>query len=78
MKSVPVYLSIFREKMKSGGSSEQAIQEKRYLKSPFKFFGTSLPYADKVAKEFRKENPGASYELVIELARKLWASEYHD
>jgi 3-methyladenine DNA glycosylase AlkD len=78
MKSVAVSLSIFREKMKSGGSSERAVQEKRYLKSPFKFFGTSLPYADKVAKEFRKENPGASYKLVIELAGKLWASEYHD
>ena len=78
MKSVAVSLSIFREKMKSGGSSERAVQEKRYLKSPFKFFGTSLPYADKVAKEFRKENPGASYKHVIELAGKLWASEYHD
>lgn len=78
MKSVPIYLSIFREKMKSGGSSERALQEKRYLKSPFKFFGTSLPYADKVAKEFIKENPGASNELVIELARKLWNSPYHD
>jgi 3-methyladenine DNA glycosylase AlkD len=78
MKAVPVYLSIFREKMESGGSSERAVQEKRYLKSPFKFFGTSLPYADKVAKEFRKENPGAGNELIIELARKLWASPYHD
>ena len=78
VKSVNEYLSIFREKMKSGGGSERALQEKRYLKSPFKFFGTSLPYADKVAKDFRKENPGASNEFVIELAGRLWASPYHD
>jgi 3-methyladenine DNA glycosylase AlkD len=78
MKDVPIYLSIFREKMESGGSSERAVQEKRYLKSPFKFFGTSLPYADKVGREFRKEIPWAGNELVIELSKKLWASEYHD
>jgi 3-methyladenine DNA glycosylase AlkD len=78
LQSVSVYLYFFREKMKSGGSPERSFQEKRYLKSPFKFFGTSLPYTDKVAKEFRKENPGASYELVIALAGELWASEYHD
>ncbi len=64
--------------MKSGGNPERAVQEKRYLKSPFKFFGTSLPYTDKVAKEFREENPEANYEFVIELTRKLWTSAYHD
>lgn len=78
MEAVQVYLSIFRKKMQSGGNSERAVQEKRYLKSPFKFFGTSLPYADKTAREFRKENPGAGKKLVIELTKKLWASEYHD
>jgi len=78
LKAVQVYLSIFREKMETGGSPERAIQEKRYLKSPFKFFGTSLPYADKAAREFRKDNPHAGKKLVIELTKKLWASEYHD
>lgn len=78
LKSIPAYLSLFREKMKSGGSPERAAQEKRYLKSPFKFFGTSLPYADNVAGEFRKENPGASKEVVIILSKRLWASDYHD
>lgn len=78
MKSATEFLALFREKVKSGGSSERAAQEKRYLKSPFKFFGTSLPYADNVVREFRRENPGVRKELVLILSKKLWASEYHD
>jgi 3-methyladenine DNA glycosylase AlkD len=72
------HLDAFRKRMEANYNSERAIQEKRYLKSPFKFFGTSLPFADKLAKEFRRTNKDAGRELVFELAERLWSSEYHD
>ncbi|MBI5025291.1 MAG: DNA alkylation repair protein [Nitrospirae bacterium] len=72
------HLDAFRKRMEANFNSERAIQEKRYLKSPFKFFGTSLPFADKLAKEFRRTNKDAGRELVFELAERLWSSEYHD
>ena len=37
-----------------------------------------LPFTDKVAKEFKRENESASKEYVCALAKSLFASEYHD
>jgi 3-methyladenine DNA glycosylase AlkD len=71
-------LSLFRETMKSGSHRERAVYEKAYLKSPYKFFGTSLPFADKIAREFMKQNEEADREYVLALAKGLFISEYHD
>jgi 3-methyladenine DNA glycosylase AlkD len=68
----------FRKIMKAGGSQERAVFEKAYLKTPYKCFGTSLPFADGVAKEFRKQNEEAGREYILALAKELFASEYHD
>ncbi|HWR58975.1 MAG TPA: DNA alkylation repair protein [Thermodesulfovibrionales bacterium] len=64
--------------MKDNANPVRATYEKRYLKSPFKFFGTSVPFTDKVAKEFRKENREANCEYVLNLSVRLWSSDYHD
>jgi len=71
-------VALFRKIMKTGGNKERAVQEKRYLKSPFKFFGVSLPLTDKIAKEFKKSNSNADSKHILELAQRLWNSEYHD
>lgn len=71
-------LASFRKTLKNNADPERAVQEKRYLKSPFKFFGTSLPFADRTAKKFRKANSDAGRDYILELAQKLWDSEYHD
>jgi 3-methyladenine DNA glycosylase AlkD len=68
----------FRKLMKAGGDKYRAVHEKAYLKSPYKFFGTSLPFADKTAKEFRKQNEGAGREHILISVKKLFASDYHD
>ena len=68
----------FRKIMKAGGDKKRAVFEKAYLKTPYTCFGTSLPSTDKIAKEFRKQNEGAGSEYILSLARKLFASEYHD
>lgn len=68
----------FRKIMKAGGDKERAVFEKAYLKTPYKCFGTSLPFVDRIAKEFRKQNEEAGREYILSLARELFTSEYHD
>src|SRR5271157_4055828 len=64
--------------MKAGGDKERAGFEKTYLKCTDKFFGTSVPFADRTAKEFRKLNEKSDREYIIALAKELFGSEYHD
>jgi 3-methyladenine DNA glycosylase AlkD len=71
-------LTLLRKQLKDNANPERAVQEKRYLKSPYKFIGTSLPFADKISKEFRKVNRDAGRDYIIELVKMLWNSEYHD
>jgi 3-methyladenine DNA glycosylase AlkD len=72
------HIRCFRRIMKAGGDKERAVFEKAYLKTPYKCHGTSLPFTDKVAKEFRKQNEEAAREYILTLARKLFTSEFHD
>ncbi len=78
MENIQKQLDIFRKTIEANANHERAIQEKRYLKSPFKFFGVSLPITDKIAKEFRKTSISASRKHILELVQRLWNSEYHD
>ncbi|MBI1810497.1 MAG: DNA alkylation repair protein [Nitrospirae bacterium] len=78
MPKIQKQIYALRDELKRYSNSERAVQEKRYLKSPFKFFGVSLPLTDKIAKEFRKSNSDASRKYILELAQRMWDSEYHD
>ncbi len=71
-------MASFRKTLKDNYNQDRAVNEKRYLKSPYKFFGVSLPFTDKMAKEFKRANKDARREYVLELTKKLWDSEYHD
>ena len=71
-------LRCFRKIMKAGGDKERAVFEKAYLKTPFKCHGASLPFTDRMAKDFRKQNEEADREYILSLAGNLFASEYHD
>jgi 3-methyladenine DNA glycosylase AlkD len=71
-------MSSLGQKLEAAGNPERAVQEKRYLKSPFKSFGVSLPATDKIAREFRKANKDAARNYIFALAEKLWDSDYHD
>ncbi len=71
-------LALFRKTLKTNTNQERAVNEKKYLKSPYKFFGVSLPFTDNMAKEFKKINKDAGRDYVIELVKMLWDSEYHD
>ncbi len=68
----------FRSRLQSEGRPERAEKEKQYLKSPYKFFGASVPVIERVAKDFRRENRDISHVDLFALAETLWKSEYHE
>lgn len=70
-------LSEFRKRLREAADPVRAANEKRYLKSPYKFYGVTLPFIERMAKEFKKENRDASRQDILALAKRLWASEYH-
>ncbi|MFA4830102.1 MAG: DNA alkylation repair protein [Thermodesulfovibrionales bacterium] len=77
-KTINDQIALLRNALKKHSNKARAVNSKRYLKSPFKFFGVSLPITGEIAKEFRKSNKDAGKEHIIELAERLWNSEYHD
>ncbi len=71
-------ISSFRQQFKALGDPERAAQEKRYLKSPFQFYGVSVPRIRAVAKAFRRENRRISKESLWELSQALWQGDFHE
>ncbi|MFH1721324.1 MAG: DNA alkylation repair protein [Candidatus Altiarchaeota archaeon] len=71
-------VSDFRRNFKSLGTPERALQEKRYLKSPWKHYGVTVPKVHSLAKSFRKEHPDISEKDLYTLARRLWSSDWHE
>ncbi|KJR43048.1 DNA alkylation repair enzyme [Candidatus Magnetoovum chiemensis] len=71
-------IALFREIFTANYNKERAVKEKSYLKSPFEFYGVSVPFTDKMAKEFKKKNPAISKDYLIELADTLWNSNNHN
>lgn len=78
VENIQEQLDSFRKILKDNANKYRAVNEKRYLKSPYKFFGVSLPFTKKMAKEFKRSNKDAGREYILELVRMLWGSEYHD
>jgi len=68
----------FIRQLKSNAEPEHAKQEKRYLKSPFKFFGTRNGVKTRIVKEFKKAHKEISKNELWQLVDKLWQSDYHD
>jgi 3-methyladenine DNA glycosylase AlkD len=68
----------FRQQFRELGDPERAVQEKRYLKSPFEFYGVAVPKIRAVAKQFRRENKGIAKKALWELSHALWRSGFHE
>jgi hypothetical protein len=71
-------ISGFQAKLKGLSDPYRAEQEKRYLKSPFKFYGVSIPKIKKLIKAFKKERPEISKEELWNICSALWQGEYHE
>jgi|SRR5208283_4729628 len=71
------HIAIFRKTLNKNSNPERAAKEKSYLKSPYKFFGVTVPFITKMAKDFKKTNKDIDKGFVFELGQRLWDSEYH-
>ena len=60
------------------GTPTRAEKEKAYLKSPFEFYGVTVPFCDRLAKGVKKEHPDASRGEVFGLVRELWETQNHN
>jgi 3-methyladenine DNA glycosylase AlkD len=67
----------FRKEMRKIHDPERAIKEKQYLKSPYRFFGVSVPFLRKLANTFKRNNKDASREFIYTLSETLWQGQYH-
>jgi 3-methyladenine DNA glycosylase AlkD len=72
------WIEQFRHRLKEAGAPERAKQEKRYLKSPFQFYGVTVPRLRALSKEFRRQNPEAPKERLWALAWELWRGGFHE
>jgi len=68
----------FKERLKELGNEKRAEGEKKYLKSPWKFYGVTVPQRHKIVKEWFKKHKESRIAEVERLAGKLWSSEYHE
>ncbi len=68
----------FRKQFSGLADPVRAVQEKRYLKSPFQFYGVSVPKIRRIAKDFRAGNRKISKGTLWGLCRTLWAGDFHE
>jgi 3-methyladenine DNA glycosylase AlkD len=68
----------FRGKLKELGNEKRAEGEKKYLKSPWKFYGAPVPLRHKIVKEWFKKHKELRLGDVCELAESLWDSVWHE
>lgn len=71
-------ISRFGREFERLADPERAVQEKRYLKSPFEFYGVSVPKIRALARQFRRENRGISKEALWDVCWRLWRGRFHE
>lgn len=76
-KILSAHHAAFRQALRAAHDPERARKEKRYLKSPFEFFGVTVPFIERLAGDFKKARKEMSREDVFALTGRLWASHYH-
>jgi 3-methyladenine DNA glycosylase AlkD len=70
-------LKLILENLKKKGDSKRAIEQKRYLKSPYKFYGIIGKEQDEAVKEYYKLNKEISTEKLLKILEELWESKWH-
>jgi len=71
-------LTMLKKELKNAGDPDRAVQEKRYLKSPFRFHGVSVPATDTIARTFKKRHPSIGRDRLLNIISLLWGSDFHD
>lgn len=68
----------FIKQLKAQGNPDRAEHEKKYLKSPFKFYGVSAGQIDAVIKDFKKNNKEIAFADLENICDTMWASGWHE
>jgi len=67
-------LEQIREQLRKLGNKEKAEFNKRYLKSPYEFYGLGVPEIRKIVKEYKK----LEFHSALNLFDELWNSGNHE
>ena len=68
----------FKDELKKKANADRAVGAKRYLKSPYQFFGVDSAGKREILKKWLKNNPELGIEEVVKMAGELWSSRYHE
>lgn len=71
-------LKYFRHQLKNKANADKAEGAKRYLKSPYQFFGVDAAGKREILKDWLKQHPDLDIDEVVKLAGALWRSRYHE
>jgi len=67
-----------KKNLRHYANPERAKGEKKYLKSPWKFYGVDMDTRRKIVHEWLATNRKASMDEIANLAEKLWNSQWHE
>src|SRR5687767_7065733 len=75
---IPSEIKLIQAELKESGDQVRAESEKKYLKSSLNHYGVTVPALHKLAKAWVKAHRGEPIDQVVELARQLWDSDWHE
>ena len=64
--------------LKQSGNAQRGIMQKKYLKSPFRFYGVSRPEMQRIGKSIKKKYAKLDQEELLDMCSRLWESDYHE
>lgn len=67
-----------KQQFQSYSDPKRAEGEKKYLKSSLHFYGVGVPNLRKIQKAWLKAHKNDPIEDVLQIAEKLWESEWHE
>ena len=71
-------LKHFRDELKKMANPVRAKGAKRYLKSPYIFFGVYSSGKNQILKDWLQDHKNLSFDDIISMADGLWNSKYHE
>ena len=71
-------LDFINKKLAQIANPDRGRMQKKYLKSPFSFYGVSRPDMKIIAREVKKTWSDISQTDLLDLCRKLWEEEHHE
>lgn len=71
-------IAFFRKELNAFADPKRAVGDKKYLKSPWRFYGITAPQRHKIVKDWSKKHRLLQLDETEELARKLWTSDWHE